>query len=175
MKIRRISWVVGCRLRSEALRDKLKYDDKTEMVYKILNLNSKCPFNCTSDVLTKSCAVGIHVGESFTKAVGKQFWNIDNLILINFNIWFLGLTTFYAANTTQALNLQDCLFKCVALPNCDILEFQVQGNLPAGYRNHVSASFITFVFLPVFCTIRIFFCLISALIGHKLLFLTCYC
>ena len=54
-------------------RDKLKYADKTEMVYKIPNLNSKCPFNWTSDVLTNNCAFGIHVGKSFTETVGKQF------------------------------------------------------------------------------------------------------
>ncbi|XP_023338535.1 uncharacterized protein LOC111709157 isoform X2 [Eurytemora carolleeae] len=56
------------------------------------------------DVLTKNCTVGVHVGKSFTEAVG--------------------LKTFYAPYTTKALNLQDCLFQYVALPHCDIVEFQ---------------------------------------------------
>ena len=29
--------------------------------------------NKTLDVLTKNCTVGVHVGKSFTEAVGKQF------------------------------------------------------------------------------------------------------
>ncbi|XP_023344275.1 uncharacterized protein LOC111713613 [Eurytemora carolleeae] len=55
-------------------------------------------------ILAKNCAFGLKAGETFTKSIGFK--------------------TFYSASTTETLNLQDCSFRCLALPHCDIFEYQ---------------------------------------------------
>ncbi|XP_023347439.1 uncharacterized protein LOC111716233, partial [Eurytemora carolleeae] len=59
-----------------------------------------------SEILANS-VVGLYTGVSFTRETGKK--------------------TFYSVTKTTSLNLQDCLFQCVALQHCDTVEFK-EGN-----------------------------------------------